>query len=223
MMSRHYPIMVDLLGRRCLVVGGGPVAERKVLALVERGAEIVVVSPSLSPGLEDLKRQGRIVHRARPYKPGDLPGSFLVFGATDDPEVNGRLADEAKAAGVLANLADSPSLSTFLVPAVLTRGNLVIAISTGGDSPRLARKIREDLESVYGVYGDEYAELLKVLGRVRERAMREVADPGRRRALLERAIEADLLTLIRTGDALGVERTVRGLFDESPHMMKQSR
>jgi precorrin-2 dehydrogenase/sirohydrochlorin ferrochelatase len=219
MMSRHYPIMVDLLGRRCLVAGGGRVAERKVLALVEAGAEVVVVSPSLSPGLEDLKRQGRIVHRARPYQPGDLPGSFLVFGATDDPEVNGRLADEAKAAGVLANLADSPSSSTFLVPAVLTRGNLVIAISTGGDSPRLARKIREDLESVYG---DEYAELLKVLGRVRERAMREVTDTGRRRALLERAVEADLLTLIRTGDALGVERTVKGLFDESPHTMKQS-
>jgi precorrin-2 dehydrogenase/sirohydrochlorin ferrochelatase len=142
-----------------------------------------------------------------------------VFGATDDPEVNGHLADEAKAAGVLANLADSPSSSTFLVPAVLTRGNLVIAISTGGDSPGLARKIREDLESVYG---DEYAELLKVLGRVRERAMREVADPGRRRALLERAVEADLLTLIRTGDALGIERTVKGLFDEPPHTMKQS-
>lgn len=212
-MGKYYPMMVDLAGRRCLVVGGGQVAERKVRALVEAGAEVVVVSPALIPGLEDLKREGRIVHRARSYRPGDVAGSLLVFGATDDRETNGRLADEAKAAGVLANLADSPASSTFLVPAALTRGNLVIAISTGGDSPALARKIREDLESVYG---EEYAGLLKVMEQVRERAKREVADPERRRALFERAVESDLLERIRAGDAAGVERTVEALFSSPP-------
>lgn len=212
-MSQYYPMMVDLAGRRCLVVGGGPVAERKVRALVEVGAEVIVVSPTLNPGLKGLKREGRIVHRRRRYRAGDLARSFLVFGATNDPEVNGRLADEAKTAGVLANLADSPASSTFLVPATLRRGDLVIAISTEGNSPALARKIREDLESVYG---EEYAELLRVLEQVRERAMREVADPGRRRTLFERAIESDLLRLIRTGDAAGVEKTVKGLFDGLP-------
>ncbi len=212
-MSQYYPMMVDLAGRRCLVVGGGPVAERKVRALVEAGAEVVVVSPTLNPGLKGLKREGRIVHRPRRYRVGDLAGSFLVFGATGDPEVNGRLADEAKAAGVLANLADSPASSAFLVPATLRRGDLVIAISTEGNSPALARKIKEDLESVYG---EEYAELLKVLEQVRERAMREVVDPARRRTLFERAIESDLLRLIRTGDAAGVEKTVKGLFDGLP-------
>lgn len=206
-------MMVDLAGRRCLVVGGGPVAERKVRALVEARAEVVVVSPTLNPGLTGLKREGRIVHRPRRYRTGDVAGSFLVLGATNDPEVNGRLADEAKAAGVMANLADSPASSTFLVPATLRRGDLVIAISTEGNSPALARKIKEDLESVYG---EEYAELLKVLEQVRERAMREVADPARRRTLFERAIESDLLRLIRTGDAAGVEKTVKGLFDGLP-------
>ena len=212
-MSQYYPMMVDLAGQRCLVVGGGPVAERKVRALVEAGAEVVVVSPTLNPGLTGLKREGRIVHRRRRYRTGDLAGSFLVFGATNDPEVNGRLADEAKAAGVLANLADSPASSTFFVPATLRRGDLVIAISTEGNSPALARKIKEDLESVYG---EEYAELLRVLEQVRERAMREVVDPARRRTLFERAIESDLLRLIRTGDAAGVEKTVKGLFDGLP-------
>ncbi len=212
-MGRYYPMMVDLAGRRCLVVGGGPVAERKVRALVEARAEVVVVSPTLNPGLTGLKREGRIVHRPRRYRTGDVAGSFLVLGATNDPEVNGRLADEAKAAGVMANLADSPASSTFLVPATLRRGDLVIAISTEGNSPALARKIKEDLESVYG---EEYAELLKVLEQVRERAMREVADPARRRTLFERAIESDLLRLIRTGDAAGVEKTVKGLFDGLP-------
>lgn len=212
-MGNYYPMVVDLAGRRCLVVGGGQVAERKVRALVEAGAEVVVVSPALSPGLEGLKRGGRIVHRVRSYQPGDVAGSFLVFGATDDREVNGRLADEANAAGVLANLADSPTLSTFLVPAALTRGNLVIAISTGGDSPALARKIKEDLESVFG---EEYAGLLKVLEQVRERAKREVADPERRRALFERAVESDLLERIRAGDAAGLVRTVEALFSSSP-------
>jgi len=212
-MGKYYPMMVDLAGRRCLVVGGGQVAERKVRALVEAGAEVVVVSPALSPGLQGLKREGLIIHRARSYRPGDVAGSLLVFGATDDPEVNRRLADEAKAMGVLANLADSPASSTFLTPATLTRGNLVIAISTGGDSPALARKIREDLESVYG---EEYAGLLKVLEQVRERAKREVADPGRRRALFERAVESDLLERLRAGDAAGLVRTVERLFSSSP-------
>lgn len=217
-MGRYYPLMVDLTGRRCLVVGGGVVAERKVRALLEAGGEVLVVSPVLTPGLEALKREGRIVHLARPYQPGDLAGSFLVFGATDDHRVNRRLADEAKAAGVLANMADSPTSGTFLAPAVLTRGDLVIAISTGGDSPALARKIREDLESVYG---EEYAELLNVLERVRERAKREVADQGRRRALLERAVESDLLRVIRTGDVAGVERIVEGLFDGPPDSLNR--
>ncbi len=217
-MGRYYPLMVDLTGRRCLVVGGGVVAERKVRALLEAGGEVLVVSPVLAPGLEALKREGRIVHLARPYQPGDLAGSFLVFGATDDHRVNRRLADEAKAAGVLANMADSPTSGTFLAPAVLTRGDLVIAISTGGDSPALARKIREDLESVYG---EEYAELLNVLERVRERAKREVADQGRRRALLERAVESDLLRVIRTGDVAGVERIVEGLFDGPPDSLNR--
>jgi len=211
-------LMVDLTGRRCLVVGGGVVAERKVRALLEAGGEVLVVSPALTPGLEALKREGRIVHLARPYQPGDLAGSFLVFGATDDHRVNRRLADEAKAAGVLANMGDSPTSGTFLAPAVLTRGDLVIAISTGGDSPALARKIREDLESVYG---EEYAELLNVLERVRERAKREVADQGRRRALLERAVESDLLRVIRTGDVAGVERIVEGLFDGPPDSLSR--
>jgi len=217
-MGRYYPLMVDLTGRRCLVVGGGVVAERKVRALLEAGGEVLVVSPALTPGLEALKREGRIVHLARPYQPGDLAGSFLVFGATDDHRVNRRLADEAKAAGVLANMGDSPTSGTFLAPAVLTRGDLVIAISTGGDSPALARKIREDLESVYG---EEYAELLNVLERVRERAKREVADQGRRRALLERAVESDLLRVIRTGDVAGVERIVEGLFDGPPDSLSR--
>lgn len=188
-------------------------AERKVRALVEAGAEVVVVSPTLNPGLTGLKREGRIVHRPRRHRVGDLAGSFLVFGATNDPEVNGRLADEAQVAGVLANLADSPASSTFFVPATLRRGDLVIAISTEGNSPALARKIKEDLESVYG---EEYAELLRVLEQVRGRAMREVVDPARRRRLFERAIESDLLRFIRMGDAAGIEKTVKGLFDGLP-------
>ncbi len=209
-MGRYYPMMVDLVGRRCLVVGGGAVAERKVRALLEAGGEVMVVSPTLSPDLKALKREGRIVHLARPYELGDLAGSFLVIGAADDRDVNSRLADEAESAGVLANVADSPSASTFLVPAVLTRGDLVIAVSTGGDSPALARKIKEDLESLFG---EEYAEMLTVLERIRERAKREVADPGRRRALFERAVKANLLSLIRSRDAAGIERIVEGLFN----------
>jgi len=212
-MGRYYPLMVDLTGRRCLVVGGGVVAERKVRALLEAGGEVLVVSPALTPGLEALKREGRIVHLARPYQPGDLAGSFLVFGATDDHRVNRRLADEAKAAGVLANMGDSPTSGTFLAPAVLTRGDLVIAISTGGGSPALAKKLRQRLEQTIG---PEYEAYLTALRLLRERARRAIADPRARQAVFRRAVESDLFERAARGDAAGVAACIEGLLQAAP-------
>lgn len=190
----YYPLMVDLQGKRCLVVGGGEVAERKVKALLGFGAEVAVVSPSLTPRLEELADRGRIVVYRRTYQEGDVKGAFLAIGATDDREMNARLSKEAQAEKVLVNIADDPELSTYLAPSIVRRGDLVIATSTGGVSPALAKRIREELEVRYG---EEYGDLLEALKRLRERARCEIADLKRRKEFLTALVRLDSLELFR--------------------------
>ncbi len=200
--------MVDLRGRRCLVVGGGEVAQRKVEGLLGFGAEVVVVSPSLTPRLEELAVQGRIVVYRRTYQEGDVKGAFLAIGATDDRETNARLAKEAQVEKVPVNVADDPELSTYLAPSIVRRGDLVIATSTGGVSPALAKRIREELEARYG---EEYGDLLEALKKLRERAQREIADFKRRKELLTALVRLDSLELFRR-DRLAWEEQAEALF-----------
>ena len=131
-MPNYYPMMVDLTGRRCLVVGGGRVAERKVALLIECGASVEVVSPATTPKLAALASTGAIRLAQRAVRSTDLPGAFLVFVATDDPEINRAVAAKAHEAGGLVNVADAPESCGFLVPSVVRRGDLTISISTGG-------------------------------------------------------------------------------------------
>ena len=141
-----YPIFLDLSGRRCVVVGGGEVANRKARKLLQARAEVVVISPEVRPELESVAAE---VHR-RPYEDGDLEGAYLAFAATDAREVNAAVAAEAKGRGIPVNVADSPSEGDFALPSVLRRGRLQVAVSTGGASPALARRIRGELEELFG-------------------------------------------------------------------------
>jgi precorrin-2 dehydrogenase/sirohydrochlorin ferrochelatase len=141
-----YPIFLDLSGRRCVVVGGGEVANRKARKLLQARAEVVVISPEVRPELESVAAE---VHR-RPYEEGDLEGAYLAFAATDAREVNAAVAAEAKGRGIPVNVADSPSEGDFALPSVLRRGRLQVAVSTGGASPALARRIRGELEELFG-------------------------------------------------------------------------
>ena len=156
----HVPIFLDVTGRPCLVVGGGEVAARKVATLLEAGAEVTVVSPSLIEALENLGRERRIRHLAREYKPGDMAGVTLVYAATDDAELHQRLHAEAGVRGIAINVADAPELCTFIVPAVLTRGSMTIAVSTEGASPAMAKRIVARLARLFG---SEYGLALEVL------------------------------------------------------------
>jgi precorrin-2 dehydrogenase/sirohydrochlorin ferrochelatase len=156
----HVPIFLDVTGRPCLVVGGGEIAARKVTTLLEAGAEVTVVSPSLIEALENLAGERRIGHFAREYAPGDMAGSTLVYAATDDAELHQRLHAEACERGIPINVADAPELCTFIVPAALTRGPLKIAVSTGGASPAMAKRIVRRLERLFG---PEYGLALEVL------------------------------------------------------------
>ncbi|MEK7848331.1 MAG: bifunctional precorrin-2 dehydrogenase/sirohydrochlorin ferrochelatase, partial [Chloroflexota bacterium] len=153
-MPGYYPVFLQLRGRLCVVVGGGEVAQRKVEALVEAGARVRVISPSLSPRLSQLAASGQVGAEPRPYATGALKGAFLAIAATDDPEANRQVVREARRRRVLLNVVDEPRACSFIMPSVVRRGELVLAISTGGLSPALSRKVREDLEAHFGA---EYA------------------------------------------------------------------
>jgi len=165
-----FPINLDLSGKSAVVVGGGPVAARKCAALLDAGARVTVISPKLGDRVGALADNGQVCHVARQFLPDDLQGAFLVFAATDDPEVNRAVALAAADRAVLADIADAPALGSFTLPAVMRRGSLQIAVSTGGKSPALARQVRDRLA---GMFGPEYAAALDLLGNLRTKLLTE--------------------------------------------------
>ena len=193
----YYPAFLDLRGRNCLVVGGGSVAERKVESLLECGARVKVVTREATDGLAELAQSGSIELDRRDYASDDLPGIFLVIAATDDPKVQARIGDEAKEHGLLVNVVDDPANCTFIVPAVARRGELSIAVSTGGRSPALAARIREKLE---GLFGPEYEEWVDLLGQLRETLAARFPDPEERKAAWYRVVDSNCVELIRRGE-----------------------
>lgn len=183
-MARYYPVFLNLRGRRCVVIGGGKVAERKVRALLRAQADVRVVSPELTARLAQLAAVGAIQVLRRPYRKGDLMARarriapLLVFAATNDPAVQQAVWKEAEAIGALVNIADDRERSTFLVPASFARGDLQVAISTSGASPALARSLRRQLQAMLGREYEAHlgflraarAEVLESLPRQKERA-----------------------------------------------------
>lgn len=163
-----YPIFLDLRDRRCLIIGGGEVANRKARKLLQSQAEVVVVSPEVKPEIESMA----VEVRRRPYREGDLEGAYLAFAATDSREVNSAVAREAQERGVFVNVVDKPSEGNFALPSTLRRGGLQVAVSTGGASPTLARSIRGELEKQFG---PEWAGLVEEL-RLRRRNGEEIEE-----------------------------------------------
>ena len=161
----YYAVCLDMTDRPCLVVGGGPVAERKVAGLLDAGARLTVVSPSATDRLREWARADRIRLLPREYAAADLAGQAVVFVATDDGGINAGVARDARAVGVLVNAVDDPAHCDFILPAVLSRGEITVAVSTGGASPALARAVRDEL----GAYldRDDYAALARVVTDVR--------------------------------------------------------
>ena len=144
--QRYYPVFLNLRGRRCVVVGGGAVGERKTAQLLAAGAAVTVVSPVVTSTVGAWAAEGRVEWREHPYAQGDLAGAFAAVAGTDDAHANRAVWEEAKREGVLLNVVDDAPLCDFIAPAVVERGAVTIAVSTGGASPALARKLREALE-----------------------------------------------------------------------------
>lgn len=162
--SAYYPLFLNIRGKKCVVVGGGQVALRKVKALLEAGADVKVISPHLCPELIKLADTEEISVEKRPFLSADLEGSLISVAATDDNSINLKVAKEAKGKGILVNVVDDPNNSDFIVPSYFRRGDITIAVSTAGRSPALARKIRLKLEDDFE---DEYATLAVLIEEVR--------------------------------------------------------
>jgi precorrin-2 dehydrogenase / sirohydrochlorin ferrochelatase len=161
---KYYPIFLDIRGKICVIVGGGEVAARKAERLLDCGAKVLVISPKLSQELAALKDKNLISHIAFEYSDDLIDGAALIIGATDDEKTNARISLDAGSKGIPVNIVDDPQKCDFILPALVQRGDLAIAIGTGGKSPALARHLREELEAVYG---SEYEILLNILGNLR--------------------------------------------------------
>lgn len=193
---KFYPINLDLRDRSCLVVGGGQVAERKTLTLLEAGANVRIISPSLTQKLQELSQSGKIIHLPKTVDDKDLTGALLVIAATDSLEVNAGIGRLCKKRNILVNVVAPPDESSFIVPSVVERGDLLIAVSTSGMSPALSKKIRQELEERYG---PEYEVFLRKMSMLRARLMDEVMDDGVRREILQALADSDVISLLKEG------------------------
>jgi precorrin-2 dehydrogenase/sirohydrochlorin ferrochelatase len=194
MMASYYPIALDLRGRACLVVGGGPIAESKVEGLLDADARVTVVSPEVTHHLAEHARAGRIRHVAREYRAEDVAGNQLVFAATGNRAVTEAVARDGRERGVWVNAADDPAFCDFLLPSVLRRGRLVVAVSTSGACPGLARAIRQELEEHLT---EDYAPLVELVAEVRRELRGSTCVPAA--DAWRRALDADLRALIVDG------------------------
>lgn len=194
MSPSYYPVFLDLNGQQCVVFGGDGVAEDKISKLQEAGAIITVISPAVTPGIQVAACRGDLEWLRRKYQPGDLKGALLGIATTGDREANRQIFHEAQRLGVLLNAVDDPPLCTFIAPAIVKRGQVTLAISTGGASPALARKLREALNADPVL---EWADLAGILSRARrEVKLRRVAvDPQRWQCCLTPV----LLQLVQSG------------------------
>lgn len=204
----YYPVFLNLEDKKTIVVGGGEVAERKVLSLLKSRADITVVSPSLTKRLSREKSLKTIRHLSRNYMKGDLKGAFLVIAATDSAEINKRVARDSPA---LVNVVDVPSECNFIAPSLLKRGPLIVAISTGGASPAFARTIRKELQQLYG---PEFSGYLAFIKRIRAKALSEITEKDRRERFLKGLASKKILDTLRVKGLNDLKKSVKKKFQK---------
>ncbi|MFO7964407.1 MAG: bifunctional precorrin-2 dehydrogenase/sirohydrochlorin ferrochelatase [Desulfobacterales bacterium] len=202
---RYYPIFLDISGRCCTVIGGGDVAARKAKTLIECGASVTVVSPEITESLHALADQKKITWKNRTCEARDVTGAFLVFGATNDNALNRRIQADAKEAGALCNIVDQPELCDFILPSLVERGDLVIAVSTTGKSPAYARKLKKYLEKRLG---DEHRLFLELMGAIRKKLLNENRASHHNKPLFEKLVDAGLIEMIKNRDDHAINETL---------------
>ncbi|MBF0536755.1 MAG: bifunctional precorrin-2 dehydrogenase/sirohydrochlorin ferrochelatase [Nitrospirae bacterium] len=200
----YYPVFLCLANKRCLIVGGGKVAQRKAIKLLEAGASLVIVAPALTEELTRLKDDGMFTHKARTFMEDDLDGVFMVIAATSDRQINEEIA--ARFNGLI-NVVDSPEQCSFIVPSSVTRGELTIAVSTSGASPALASTIRQELEAMYP---KDFADYVSFLRAYRQGVLDSNADVELKDALVKEAASKTAVEAVRDGRLEGLKARLLG-------------
>ncbi|MBN2417794.1 MAG: bifunctional precorrin-2 dehydrogenase/sirohydrochlorin ferrochelatase [Deltaproteobacteria bacterium] len=193
----YYPIMVDLTGREVLVIGGGSVAGRKIETLLEYGAVVSVVSRELSSEIKAHVEGGRVRYLGEEFSLVYLKDKFLVIAATDDAALNHRISQVAEEKGMLINAVDQPADCNFIVPSIIKRGDLVIAVSTSGKSPAFAKKIRKQLTDYFG---DEYDLFLRMMGKIRNQVLAAGSEQMENSRLFHRIVDSELFEAVKAGE-----------------------
>lgn len=192
----YYPLFLDVEQREVVIVGGGGVAVRKVETMLKYGARVTVIAPDVAPEIESWAVEGRLALEKRGYAPGDVHQATIVVAATNRPELNRKIAEECRERHILVNVIDAPELCDFIVPAVIEHGSIQVAVSTGGSSPALARRLKHDLQEVFGA---EYAEASDLFGSLRKGAQAALPEDRDRKAFFDALLEGGILRLLREG------------------------
>jgi len=196
-MNTYYPVYIELRNQSCVVIGGGKIAEGKVEGLLAVEARVTVISPELSPRLQELSNQKQITYIPRPYQAGDLTGAFMVICATDQAEINHQVWQEASANRQLVNVVDDTPRCNFIAPSILRKGDLTIAISTSGKAPALAVRLKERFQREIG---PEYERFLELAGELREPLAKHIPDFETRKALWYELVDSDILEVLARGE-----------------------
>lgn len=200
---KYYPVFLDIKGKKCIVIGGGEVAARKAERLLDCGAQVLIISPDLAPELAEMKEKNVINHIAAQYSDNLIDGAVLIIGATDDEKTNDQISLDCRNKGIPVNIVDDPQKCDFILPSLMQRGDLAIAIGTGGKSPALARHLREELESKYG---KEYEIFLNILGNLRVKMAR---NEGKGKDWFNAMLAAGIIDAIKKRDAKEIREILK--------------
>ena len=205
---RYYPVFLDLKNKKCVVIGGGSVAERKAVTLLSCKADICVISPEITSRLRELAKKKRLRYIKKRYEDKDIRDAFLVVAATNNREANKAVFAAAKKYKCLLNIVDKPDDSNFIVPSLISRGDLTIAVSTGGKSPALAKQIRKELQEIYG---KEYQIFIKAMGRVREKVLKSMPSEKARKQIFTKLAKSNIINLLKKGNRKEFYREIENI------------
>ncbi len=201
----YYPLFLEITDTHCLVIGGGAVAERKALGLLNAGAVVTVISPLVTEKISELVDNKKVRLLRRRFKSGDLKGAGLVIAASSDRAVNEEVRREARALKIPVNVVDDPAGSSFIVPSTVRRGELLIAISTAGGSPALAKRTRLEIENIIG---EEYAPFLEIMAALREKLLKNGLKGDKKDRIINELLDSEIPALIKAGDIEGLNRVL---------------
>lgn len=206
----YYPVFVELEGKKIVVIGGGNVAQRKISTFLEYGAKVSIVAQEVTPRLRRYIDEGSIEFLGNRFSREKLEGALLVIAATDDPEVNREVSIASREMGILVNAVDQPSDCSFIVPSIVRRGDLVLAISTSGKSPAFAKKLRKEIEKSFGSHYESY---LNLMGRLRAEILEKGLDNDKRKRIFDRLVESSIMEAVEKEDWSKVAEDINSVLD----------